>query len=151
MQLITILIIGVTVLFSMNAFNNYSLFERYKFQAQAILKGREYDRLLTSGFLHVDFTHLLFNMLTLFFFAGVVIRFFTVVVGNSSVGAVIFTVVYLASIIGGNLLALLFQRNNYRYSAVGASGGVSRSEERRVGKEWRGGSGTYDTEASRQR
>src|SRR5690625_62136 len=124
MQLITILIIGVTVLFSMNAFNNYSLFERYKFQPQAILKGREYDRLLTSGFLHVDFTHLLFNMLTLFFFAGVVIRFFTVVVGNSSVGAVIFTVVYLASIIG-NLLALLFQRNNYRYSAVGASGGVS--------------------------
>lgn len=125
MQLITILIIGVTVLFSMNAFNNYSLFERYKFQPQAILKGREYDRLLTSGFLHVDFTHLLFNMLTLFFFAGVVIRFFTVVVGNSSVGAVIFAVVYLASIIGGNLLALLFQRNNYRYSAVGASGGVS--------------------------
>lgn len=125
MQLITVVIIGVTVLLSINGFNNYSLFERYKFQPQAILKGREFDRLLTSGFLHVDFTHLLFNMLTLYFFADVVIRFFSVMVGNASIGSVIFAVIYLISIIGGNLLALLFQKNNYRYSAVGASGGVS--------------------------
>src|SRR5690606_25644040 len=125
MQLITILIIGVTVLFSMNAFNSYSLFERYKFQPQAILKGREFDRLLTSGFLHVDMTHLLFNMLTLFFFAGVVIQFFSLVVGNASIGAVIFALVYLASILDVNIVALLMQRNNYIYSAVGVSGGVS--------------------------
>lgn len=125
MSLITIIIIGITVLFSFQAFKNYHLFDRYKFQPQAILHGKQYDRLLTSGFLHVDTTHLLFNMLTLYFFANVVINFFAMQFGNLSTGAVVFAIVYLASIIGGNLLALLFQKDNPRYSAVGASGGVS--------------------------
>lgn len=125
MEFITIIIIGVTVLFSLNGFKNYSLFDRYKFQPQAILKNKEYDRLISSGFLHVDTTHLLFNMLTLFFFANVVLKFFSIAVGSVAVGSAVFALVYLASILGGNLLALLFQKDNLRYSAVGASGGVS--------------------------
>lgn len=125
MTLITILIIGITVIFSFKAFSNHSLFDRYKFQPQAILQGKQYDRLLTSGFLHVDMTHLLFNMLTLFFFAPVVIMFLARHLGGMPNGSVAFAVIYLASIMGGNLLALLFQKNNARYAAVGASGGVS--------------------------
>ena len=71
-------------------------------------------------------THLLFNMLTLFFFANVVIGFFARHMGNDiATGSVLFAVLYLLAIIGGNLLALLFQQNNPNYSAVGASGGVS--------------------------
>lgn len=123
--MITLIIIGITVIFSYNGFNNYNLFNRYKFQPQAIVRGGEYDRLLTSGFLHVDMTHLLFNMLTLYFFAGVLINFFSAVFGNKSTGAVLFAVTYLVSILCGNLLALFFQKNNPGYSAVGASGGVS--------------------------
>lgn len=125
MEFITIIIIGATVLFSLNGFKNYSLFDRYKFQPQAILKNKEYDRLISSGFLHVDMTHLLFNMLTLFFFANVVLSFFARSVGSVAVGSAVFALVYLASILGGNLLALLFQKDNPHYSAVGASGGVS--------------------------
>lgn len=126
MALITIIIIAVTVIFSLKAFNNYALFDRFKFQPQAITRGKQYDRLLTSGFLHVDMTHLLFNMLTLFFFANVVIGFFARHMGNDiATGSVLFAVLYLLAIIGGNLLALLFQQNNPNYSAVGASGGVS--------------------------
>ncbi|MGB6083963.1 rhomboid family intramembrane serine protease [Moheibacter sp.] len=126
MALITIIIIAVTVIFSLRAFNNYALFDRFKFQPQAITRGKQYDRLLTSGFLHVDMTHLLFNMLTLFFFANVVIGFFARHMGNDiATGSVLFAVLYLLAIIGGNLLALLFQQNNPNYSAVGASGGVS--------------------------
>lgn len=125
MTLITILIIGITVIFSYTAFSNHALFDRYKFQPQAILQGKQYDRLLTSGFLHVDLTHLLFNMLTLYFFANVVIGFLGSNLGGLPNGSVAFAVIYLASIIGGNLLALLFQKNNSMYSAVGASGGVS--------------------------
>lgn len=126
MALITIIIIAVTVIFSLRAFNNYTLFDRFKFQPQAITRGKQYDRLLTSGFLHVDMTHLLFNMLTLFFFANVVIGFFARHMGNDiATGSVLFAVLYLLAIIGGNLLALLFQQNNPNYSAVGASGGVS--------------------------
>lgn len=125
MTLITILIIGITAIFSFKAFSNTSLFDRYKFQPQAILQGKQYDRLLTSGFLHVDMTHLLFNMLTLFFFAPVVISFLARHLGGMPNGSVAFAVIYLAAIMGGNLLALLFQKNNPRYAAVGASGGVS--------------------------
>lgn len=124
MALITIIIIVVTVLFSLQGFNNYNLFQRYKFQIGPILQNKQYDRLLTSGFLHVDMAHLIFNMLTLYFFANVVIRFFSLEVGSLSTGSVLFALVYLFAILGGNLLALYFQRNNPNYSAVGASGGV---------------------------
>lgn len=124
MSLITIIIIGITVLFSLQGFSNYNLFQRYKFQPTAITQGKQYDRLLTSGFLHVDMMHLIFNMLTLYFFADIVIQFFAMQFRSYSTGAVIFAVLYLLSIMGGNLLALFFQKNSPNYSAVGASGGV---------------------------
>lgn len=124
-SLITLIIIGLNVLVSYKGFNDYIFFDRFKFQPGPILKHREYDRLLTSGFLHVNTTHLLFNMITLYFFAWFVINFFARHTGSDANGAVVFAIVYLAAIIGGNLLALFFQKNNYNYAAVGASGGVS--------------------------
>lgn len=125
MALITIIIIVITALFSWRGFNDLGLFERFKFQPQAITQGKQYDRLLMSGFLHVDMGHLIFNMLTLYFFATPVIKFFAIQLGGSiATGSVVFAVIYLLSIVGGNLLALFFQKNNPRYSAVGASGGV---------------------------
>ncbi|MEM9685479.1 MAG: rhomboid family intramembrane serine protease, partial [Bacteroidota bacterium] len=72
---ITLIVIAANVLFSIKGFNDFSFFERYKFQTGAIQRG-ERLRMITSGFLHVDVTHLLFNMITLFFFAGVVISYF---------------------------------------------------------------------------
>lgn len=134
MALITIIIIAVNVIFSLKGFNDHAFFNRYKFQTGAILNGKQYDRILTSGFLHVDYTHLIFNMLTLYFFANVVIQFFaspaSYVYGvqgmpNMPVGYIMLGVVFLVSVIAGNLLALFFQRDNPYYSAVGASGGVS--------------------------
>ena len=125
MALITILIIIITVLVSLKGFNDSNLFNRFKFQPLAITKGKQYDRLLTSGFLHVDLTHLIFNMLTLFFFANIVIIFLSRIFNNDvSTGSVLFAVLYLLSIMGGNILALIFHKNNPNYSAVGASGGV---------------------------
>jgi len=134
MELITIIIIGITVLFTIKGFNDQGVFNRYKFQPRAILNGKQYDRMFASGFLHVDYMHLLFNMLTLYFFANVVISFFANpayftygvnAIPNPMVGYVMFLVVYIASILAGNLLALFFHKDNAYYSAVGASGGVS--------------------------
>lgn len=122
---ITIIIIAITLIVSYKGFGNYNFFERFNFQPFPILRHKQYDRLLTSGFLHVNTTHLLFNMLTLYFFAWFVIQFFAVHTGSMANGSVVFAIVYLVSIIGGNLLALFFQKNNYNYAAVGASGGVS--------------------------
>lgn len=111
----TLAIIAVNILVSLKGFNDIAFFERYKFGVGAINAGQK-ERMLTSGFLHVDFTHLLFNMLTLYFFADVVI---------SGFGPVKFLGIYLISLIAGSLLALFFHKNEPFYSAVGASGAVT--------------------------
>lgn len=110
----TIVIIILNVLFSLKGFNDFAFFEKFKFNIAGIRRG-EQIRMFTSGFLHVDYAHLLFNMLTLYFFADVVI--FEVGVSN-------FVLVYLLSLLVGNLLSLYLHKDEYHYSAVGASGAV---------------------------
>ena len=68
LNLVTILLIVANVLVSIKGFNDFSFFEKYKFNIGAINRGEKL-RMLTSGFLHVNTQHLLFNMVTLFFFA----------------------------------------------------------------------------------
>jgi len=116
MSIITIIIIAITAVVSFYAFNNRSFFDRYKFSTYAITEMKQIDRLLSSGFLHADLMHLIFNMLTLFFFADTIIA----IMGN-----LLFVIIYLLAIIGGNLLTLWLYRRDMTYTAVGASGGVS--------------------------
>ena len=115
LDIVVIAIIGINVLMSLKGFNDFSFFERYKFNIGGIRRG-EQIRMLSSGFLHVDMTHLFFNMFTLYFFAPVVVGF---------LGNVKFLIVYFGSLIFGNLFSLFFHKNEYHYSAVGASGAVS--------------------------
>ncbi|MFD2828398.1 rhomboid family intramembrane serine protease [Leeuwenhoekiella polynyae] len=115
LNLITVVVIGINVLISMKGFNDYSFFEKYKFNTGAVRRG-EQIRILSSGFLHVSTSHLFFNMLTLYFFAPIVIT----LLGNWE-----FVVIYLGSLILGNLLSYYFHKDEYHYTAVGASGAVS--------------------------
>lgn len=115
LDLITIIIIAANVILSYKGFNDFSFFEKYKFQVGAVQRG-EKTRLFSSGFLHADMQHLLFNMLTLYFFSGRVI--YELEVSG-------FLVIYFGSLFFGNLLSLFFHKNEYNYSAVGASGAVS--------------------------
>lgn len=110
----TIIIIAANVIISMKAFNDLAFFEKYKFNIGAIRRG-EKIRMFSSAFLHADFSHLLFNMLTLYFFAPVVIN---------SVGVTFFVIIYLVSLIVGNLLSFYFHKDEPHYSAIGASGAV---------------------------
>lgn len=113
---ILILFIAITAIISFIAFNNPAITEKYKFSVGAILHRKEYIRLLSSGFLHADIMHLVFNMLTLYFFAPIVIQ------GFGNIG---FIIVYLGAILLGNFLSLYIYQKQPWYSAVGASGGVS--------------------------
>lgn len=110
-----LLVIAANVVVSIKGFNDFSFFERYKFNIGAVQRG-EHLRSLTSGFLHVDYTHLFFNMFTLYFFAPIVIDYF---------GGGKFLIVYFISLLAGSMLAMVFHRNEYHYSAVGASGAVT--------------------------
>ncbi|MDR2949404.1 MAG: rhomboid family intramembrane serine protease [Dysgonomonas sp.] len=115
-SIIPLIIIVLTVITSIKGFNDMAFFDRYKFNVGAILgKSKQWDRLLTSATLHGDYMHLLFNMMTLYFFSDVIIYAF---------GIWIYLVIYFFSIAGGGLLSLFIHRKEYYYSAIGASGGV---------------------------
>ncbi|MEW4925603.1 rhomboid family intramembrane serine protease [Algibacter sp. 2305UL17-15] len=114
LDIITIIIIVANVLISYKGFNDFSFFEKYKFNVGGIKRG-EQVRLFSSGFLHADTAHLFFNMFTLYFFANVVISLLDVFG---------FFIIYVGSLILGNLLSLYFHKDEYHYSAVGASGAV---------------------------
>ena len=116
MSTILLIIIAVTAIISFIAFNNQQLFEKYKFNVGAILQKKEYIRLLSAGFLHADLMHLLFNMMTLYFFGPIVVEAF---------GEIGFLMVYFGSILLGNIFSLYLYKNQPWYSAIGASGGVS--------------------------
>ena len=115
MNTILIAIIILNVLISYKGFNDLSFFRKYEFHVGSIRAG-EQIRMLSSGFLHVDMTHLLFNMMTLWFFAPVVINY---------LGVFSFVLIYFGSLLFGSLLTLAFHKNDYGYRAVGASGAVT--------------------------
>ena len=115
LDLITVIIIAANIIISYKGFGDYNFFDKYKFSVGGIQRG-EKIRMLSSGFLHVDTQHLLFNMLTLYFFAGHVIDY---------VDSFGFIIIYLVSLIIGSLLSYYFHKDEYHYSAVGASGAVT--------------------------
>lgn len=113
--LVTVVIIAANAIMSFKGFGDRLFFEKYKFNVGNIRRG-EHIRMFSSGFLHVDTQHLIFNMITLYFFADAVIL---------KLGNINFIIIYLASLIFGNLLSLYFHKEEYWYSAVGASGAVT--------------------------
>ncbi|XMO86346.1 rhomboid family intramembrane serine protease [Algibacter sp. AS12] len=115
LSIVTIVIIAANVIISYKGFNDFGFFEKYKFQVGPVQRG-EQIRMFSSGFLHADTQHLLFNMVSLYFFADVVI---------SNLSSIQFLLVYLGSLMVGSLLSFYFHKNEYHYSAVGASGAVS--------------------------
>lgn len=114
-SIIVFILIAVTTLISYNGLKNRQFFEKYEFEVDRILLYRDYKRLITAGFLHVNWTHLLFNMISLYFFSGVV---------ELTLGGLEFLFIYFVSMIGGGLLSLLVHRREGDYSSVGASGAI---------------------------
>ena len=113
-ELFTILIIGFTVWTSIVGFRDPVFRERFIFSPQHILRGKHYERLVTSAFLHADWGHLFWNMFSFYSFGSLI---------EYGHGALILLAVYFGSIVGGGLLSLFLHRH-HDYRAYGASGGV---------------------------
>lgn len=113
--ILTIGLVGITAYFSYLGFYRFGFMNRFQFEPGPILGG-DYQRMVTSGFLHVDGNHLFFNMAALYMFGE---RF------EANVGAGFLAFIYGASLLGGSGLSLLMHRHHYDYRAVGASGAVS--------------------------
>jgi len=115
MDKVLLLIIIVNVLVSLKGFSDQLFFDKYKFQVGAIKRG-EKIRMLSSAFLHVDYLHLILNMYVLYIFAPQLIE---------NLGLLKFLIIYMGSLLVGNLFTLSFHKNELYYSAVGASGAVA--------------------------
>jgi membrane associated rhomboid family serine protease len=112
--LATVIILLLTSAVTVSAFFRPRLKDRLMFDPRAILAEKQFERMLTSGLIHADWRHLLFNAFSFFSFAMAIETMF---------GWATLLLIYCASIIGGSLLSLVIHRH-HEYRALGASGGV---------------------------
>jgi membrane associated rhomboid family serine protease len=92
------------------------LIDRSLFRPYWLLRRKEYDTIVMSGFVHADFMHLLFNMMTFYFFAFNLERY---------IGTVQFIVLYFAGLLISHAGTYYKQRRNPEYACLGASGAIS--------------------------
>lgn len=119
----TWILIIITCLVSYSAFHNHELTEKLQFNAAKVIHQKQYYRLLSHAFVHAGWTHLLVNMMVLYFFGLPVESFFGFYFGNKAMAY--FLILYGGGLIVSNLWSLIKHRNNYYYNAIGASGAVS--------------------------
>jgi len=113
----TFVLIAINVLVSGYALMaDTRLNDRLDLDIARILKSGEWYRMITSGFVHANPTHLLFNMLTLYFFGPVV---------EAYLGTAPFLILYFGCELAANGLTLLLKRWQRGYSSLGASGAIS--------------------------
>lgn len=120
---ITLYIIVITIGISWYSWSNVSLLEKLLLNPVKVRRNNEYYRFVTSGFVHADFGHLLFNMLSLWFIGEGIESLFGYLFGSA--GGIYFVALYLLGIIVSDVPSFLKNKNNSGYNSLGASGGVA--------------------------
>jgi membrane associated rhomboid family serine protease len=111
------IIIGITCLISYAAWQNNNLYNNALFYPYRMNKDKsQLYRFISCGFIHADTQHLLFNMITLFFFGSNLV---------SQFGTPLFIVFYLSAIVCSGIITYFKNKDNYNYAALGASGAIS--------------------------
>jgi len=112
----TIALIVITAGISYKGIKDEAFLSRFAFNIEKVLIYKDYRRIVTSGFLHVNWLHLIINMFVLYSFGSGL---------EAALGPLPFLIIYFSSLFGGNLLALLIHKHHNRYTSVGASGAIS--------------------------
>lgn len=120
---ISFIIIVVTVVFSLIAWQKPNLLEFWTLNPYRITRKQQYWRFLTSGFIHADFTHLFFNLFSFFFFGYQLEQIFSIL--YPEIGTYLFILFYISAIVVADLPTFFKQKNNPYYNSLGASGAVS--------------------------
>jgi membrane associated rhomboid family serine protease len=123
----TILIIIITSIVSVLAFYDHSIFAKLQFNAYQIVHRKEIHRLVTHGFIHANWGHLIVNMFVLYFFGT---NAENIIYALADAGLVkypifLYFLFYFLAIIFSASISLYKHRNNYLYNSVGASGATS--------------------------
>ena len=112
---LTMSIIGANVMVSMLAFSVPKVMEVGMLVPYRTWREKTWFELITSGFLHGSFGHLLFNMFTFYFFGSVMEQ----VIGITHLG-----LLYVTGLLASSVPSLIKQKNNPNYATIGASGAV---------------------------
>ncbi|HEX2394220.1 MAG TPA: rhomboid family intramembrane serine protease [Bacteroidales bacterium] len=125
--MMTYILIAFTALISIPAFSKRDSFYKLQFNAYQIYHRKQWYRLLTHGFLHANWMHLIVNMLVLYFFGPKVEGFIRDIlpVFLSKWHHLIYILYYFVAIVIASLTSLYKHREDPWYNAVGASGAVS--------------------------
>ena len=118
----TLYIIIITGLISFVGFRNEKLINELIFWPPAITQKFQYYRFITCGLIHADYMHLIFNMLTLYFFGTIMEYHYQGVLGLQRW---YYLALYIGALIVSNIPTYLKHRNDYNYRSLGASGAVS--------------------------
>ncbi|MCD6064415.1 MAG: rhomboid family intrarane serine protease [Flavipsychrobacter sp.] len=116
----TLIIVIITAITSYLAFSNDQLYSKFILWPKKMDTPAEYYRLLSSGFIHADWMHLIFNMLALYLFGGYVESYF-----ESLDKHFLFIVLYLGGVIAASLPSFIKHKHDSYYRSLGASGGVA--------------------------
>src|SRR6185295_2102398 len=117
------IIIGITVLMSLAAFQSPELMNRWIMRPYAVRHGRQWYRFITSGFIHANWPHLLINMYVLYSFGQIAFTYYAHFFENKTI--LYFSLLYLGGIIFSDLPTYVKHQNDSLYMSLGASGGVS--------------------------
>jgi membrane associated rhomboid family serine protease len=118
---ITLSIIVLTCLISASAFKNPRVLNDLIFWPPAISIRHQYYRFITCGFIHADFIHLAFNMITLYFFGRIMEPWYQ---GELGLPHYYYLILYIGALIVSNIPTYLKRRDDYNYRSLGASGAV---------------------------
>jgi membrane associated rhomboid family serine protease len=120
---VTIFIIILTSAVSLLTMNKPQVLHKFMMNPYMISQRNQYYRMVTSGFIHKDHMHLIFNMFSFYFFGTQLEYIFQYIFGP--MGIPYFILLYLLGIVVSDIPTLIKHRNNYHYNSLGASGAVS--------------------------
>ena len=121
---LVVIIISATVVISANVFKDNSLRNKLLLSPYLIKHENQWYRLFSHSWIHADWQHLLFNMLSLYFLGDLLLKQWIIEFGSIK-GMGLFALLYLIGGIAATLLPYLKNQDNSSYNALGASGAVS--------------------------
>lgn len=120
---ITLIIVIITVVVSIGAFNNQKTMDDLIFYPPAVSRRNQWYRFFSCGLIHADWGHLIFNMLALYLFGKNVETYFTLIAG--SIGKILYLIMYVTALAVSVLPTYYKHKDDYHYKSLGASGAVS--------------------------
>jgi membrane associated rhomboid family serine protease len=124
---VTLALIAITVTISLWGFYEKSLFEKLQLNPYSIYHRNQWYRVITHGFLHADYIHLLVNMIVLFSFGYSVENQFDILANQGELGSATthMLILYFMGMVIATSTTIFKQKDNYSYNSIGASGAVS--------------------------